>query len=79
MDDTRRSRFEIALKKQDLGKRHFPDDEAHARGCEAKSEEFGYSDWPSALGTSRPNAVSRIASRIECLRLVRHASASRLL
>jgi hypothetical protein len=37
MDDPRRSRFEIALKKQDLSKRYLTDDEAHARRCETKS------------------------------------------
>jgi hypothetical protein len=38
MDDTRRSRFEIALKKQDLSKRYFEDDETNARRREAKSQ-----------------------------------------
>src|SRR5262245_13943810 len=57
MDDTRCSRTENTLQKQNLRKGDLKDDEAHPRCFEAKSSALGNCPWRSALGTSQ--SVSR--------------------
>ena len=77
MDDTRRSRFEIALKKQDLSKRYFEDDETNARRREAKSQQPGNCHWPSTLDTSHSRFCCRYSQPVGFLRLlVRHRASS---